>query len=166
MPHMKSGIKKLWPVVFLALLGTSCPIPERVRTLLPPTNERDLCKWDANFYYSSVYDFCFRYPSADWEQVKNTGSRNPGIGPVTVNTFSLPEGGLSKPIFSLYVTGYSDVQRKAMAELAADIVYDNDPYIIGYVIAEQPNEKTQALADEVPKMMKSIKVFASPQNGQ
>ncbi len=163
---MKSGIKNLWPVLFLAFLGVRCILPERARTILPPTNERDLCKWDASFYYSNVYDFCFQYASADWEQVTNTGSRNPGISSFTVNTFSLPQAQSSKPIFSLYVTGHSDLQRAVMNELKAAIVYDADPYIIGYVLAEQPNEQTKALAEQVPEMMKSLKVFALPRNGQ
>ena len=53
-----------------------------------------------------------------------------------------------------------------MNELKAAIVYDADPYIIGYVLAEQPNEQTKALAEQVPEMMKSLKVFALPRNGQ
>ncbi len=149
----------------LAGSGLSCTLPQRVRTFIPPTSERDLCQWDDRFFYSSVYDYCFRYPSEDWKRVTSTGPRTLIGTSITANTFSLTTAETAIPIFDLYVTGFSEQARQEMAAQNINIAYDADPYIIGYIVRE-PTEETALYAAAVPRMMEYLQVFAKPQGRQ
>lgn len=143
----------------LAVMGLSCTFPQRTKTFLPPTNERDLCQWDDRFFYSTVYDYCFRYPDG-WTNVTNTGPRTLTGSSVTVNTFSMPVNGVIAPIFDLYGTAYGEQNREEMGQLGVTIAYDADPYIFGYNVLEP------TYAKEVQQMLQNIEVFAQPQGRQ
>lgn len=156
-------LRLLVSLALLSFVGVACNLPERIRTILPPTNERDLCLWDNRFYYSKVYDFCIRYPNDDWKQVKNTGSRAVLNSPFTANTFSYVEDGVPKVVFVLYVTGYGQKNRERMQKEGITIAYDADPYLIGYVIPPDQDKLVEAFAKQVPKMLENIQIFAKPQ---
>jgi hypothetical protein len=145
-------------VLFLAasLLGTSCSLPQRAHSILPPTSEHDLCREDRRFYYSSVFQICFRYPATGWEEVTaSLPATVPGTS-ISAITFFLPQDQTPKPLFTLFVTSVTDTDREWFQDQDVLLVSDGPNYLIGYGLTDT----TAPLAADLPKMMEGLKVFA------
>lgn len=146
--------------VMCACLGVSCDFPQRTQTFIPPTNERDLCKTDARFYYSSSYDYCFRYASTQWTDVSHTGDRETGITATTANTFYTMRDGERVNIFVLYVGPNNASTKQAFASESITIAHEHTRFLIGYQIEPGANGRVPTLVAEVPATIESLFFFS------
>lgn len=156
-------LSSLFFILVLPLLAISCSFPERSRSIIPPTNERDLCRYDENYYYSTTFDFCFRYPSQDWQKTKTSLPKDvPGSNLTSIDFFlpnSLNENLLA---FTLYITSPSEQSLAVFNDNNIMPVYDAPPYLIGYQTRDDETDKLiHARISEVPEMLERLQVFAT-----
>jgi len=154
-------MKRLFVMAMLcASLGLSCDFPQRTRTFIPPTNERDLCKTDDRFYYSASYDYCLRYASNQWSDVLHTGDRETGITSTTANTFYTTRNGERVNIFVLYVGPNNDSTKEAFDSQSIIIAHSHPRFLIGYQVEPGANDLVPTLVSEVPATMESLFFFS------
>lgn len=143
-----------------ACLGLSCDFPQRTQTFIPPTNERDLCKTDARFYYSESYDYCFRYASNQWSDVLHTGDRETGITSTTANTFYTSRNGERVNLFTLYVGPSNESTKTSFTSESIMIVHEHKRFLIGYQVELGANDIIPTLVSEVPATVESLFFFS------
>lgn len=143
----------------VCLLGTSCTLPQRAHSILPPTSERDLCRDDRRFYYTPVFDLCFRYAEDGWSDVTASPLTTvPGTGITSINFF-LPENDRPTRVFTLYVTGITDHDRQWFQEAGITLIQDEQNYLIGYASSPTLPPVLEQRVLDIPKMMDSLKTF-------
>jgi hypothetical protein len=140
----------------ICLLGSSCSLPQRARSILPPTSEHDLCRDDRRFYYTPTFAICFRYPDSGWSDVTASLPTTVAGTSISAINFFLPQYQTPKRMFTLYVTSVTDLDRRWYQDQGIILVSDGPNYLIGYDIADTESPR----AADLPQMMQTLKVFA------
>lgn len=147
--------------LFLGLTGVSCALPQRTHSILPPTNERDLCKTDRRFHYSATYGYCFRFgDEAAWTRVQSTGPHDTGIESVTSEDFFINADEQTQILFTLYVGPASETVIQSMTDNQITVIRSAQPYAIGYAVAPAAHDLQPTLAAQIPNMLHEIYFFA------
>lgn len=142
-----------------SLLGVSCVLPQRTKTFIPATNERDFCKTDRRFIYADAYDYCFRMPDLGWDQVIHTGHRDTAIPSVTSDDFFLRDGEQRTLLFTLYVGPTNDRVSKTFMDEQIVIAHQNPQYTVGYIIDADATRSNPELTRTIPAMLSGLFFF-------
>lgn len=154
----------LFFILIIPLIGISCSFPQRSKSILPPTNVRDLCRFDESYYYSTTFDFCFRYASPEWKIAKTSLPRDLAGTNITFIDFFLPDSNNeSMQVLTLFITRPSEENLAILKEDNIIPVLNTEPYLIGYKQAVEfsLDESINPRLQEIPKMLKNIQVFAT-----
>jgi len=152
----------LFFILALPLTAFSCSCPQRIRSIIPPTSEQELCRYDENFYYSTTFDFCFEYDSDEWKKARVSLPKDVAGTTLTSIDFLLPDKEEQYHlVFTLYLAGPTEQNISLFKDENIATVPDTDPYLMGYRITNKNSlpEKIQPLVDEIPEMLTGIDVF-------
>lgn len=154
----------LFFILIIPLIGISCSFPQRTKSILPPTNERDLCRYDDSYYYSTIFDFCFRYASPEWKIAKTSLPRDLAGTNITFIDFFLPDSdNESTLVLTIFITRPSETNLAIFKEGDIIAARNTDPYLIGYKSRQDSieDESLQPRLLEIPKMLENIQVFTT-----
>jgi hypothetical protein len=157
------GLFMLCGVIMLTGISCSFPFPERTTSIIPPTNEEELCTQDNRYYYSSYFRFCFEMANEKWQKRVITSLPRSEIGTsITAIDFFIPDDNDDLSLmFTLYVNRLSQINKEVFNEFGINTVYQDKGTLIGVIKNQNILNKEDLVSDYhlIDSMMAKIRVF-------